>query len=161
MKVTLRPLVESDALISWAWRNDPSLWIYTGSSPERSITHEDELNWIRAVLLRKNESRFAICVGDVEQYVGNVKLTNITLLDSEFHIFIGDKSMHGLGVGYMATTLLLKHAKSIMRLAEVYLYVHKKNLPAIKIYEKCGFIFSGYEVDNRLKYTINLSNEWG
>jgi len=156
MKVVLRPLKELDAYSSYHWRNDHRIWAYTGKAPSKNINLEDELAWIRTVLAGQNEKRFAICVGKSAKYIGNVQLTNIAANQAEFHIFIGDKSMHGLGIGSQATVLLLNYSKKFLGLNEIYLYVHKDNIPAINLYKKCGFLFFGYSTENRLKFICKL-----
>ena len=47
MEVKIRPLQDKDAYTSVVWRNIPEIWKMTGSSPDREITIEDELNWIK------------------------------------------------------------------------------------------------------------------
>ena len=156
MKVSIRPLKLSDAKTSYQWRNNPVIWRLTGSHPTCTVTPEIELEWIKDVIARLNERRFAICLGDEKKYVGNVQLTNITLQDAEFHIFIGDIAIYGQGVGTIATSLILSYASKNLRLKEVYLYVHPDNLSAIRVYEKCGFIFSPSDDTVRLKYMYKL-----
>jgi hypothetical protein len=43
----IRPLQESDALISFTWRNNLEIWKYTASKPNKYITSEIELKWNR------------------------------------------------------------------------------------------------------------------
>jgi RimJ/RimL family protein N-acetyltransferase len=155
--VTLRPLQESDAEVSCHWRNDARIWQYTGARPDLHVTAEIERDWIRRVLARPDERRFAICVGEEGRYVGNVQLTHITEADAEFHIFIGDPAVHGQGVGTRATALILDHAREVLGLRQVRLLVHPDNTPAIRAYEKCGFVRSGTEA-GRLAYTRRLSS---
>lgn len=139
MKVILRDLAESDAYVSYHWRNEPAIWKFTGSKPSHYVTLDEELSWIKEVLARDNESRYAICVGNNQEYIGNVQFTHITSEDAEFHIFIGRIGLHGMGVGTKATSLALQLAKDSLGLSQVYLYVNQKNLSAIRVYEKCGF----------------------
>ncbi|MDD4992431.1 MAG: GNAT family protein [Paludibacter sp.] len=139
MNVIIRPLEVSDALLSYRWRNDNEIWIYTGNKPNKEITLEIEQEWIRNVLKRQNEKRFAICIGDKMEYVGNVQLTDIIGTRAQLHIFIGVKKYLGLGIGTKATKLILDYGFDILRLNEVYLKVNKFNISAIKSYEKCGF----------------------
>jgi RimJ/RimL family protein N-acetyltransferase len=156
MKVTLRPLDEHDAETSFRWRNDARVWQFTGNRPETEITLEIERDWIRNVLARTNEKRFAICIGDAQQYVGNVQLTNITSNDAEFHIFIGEVAAHGKGVGTQATQRILDYARDALGLQQVYLSVHPDNVSAIRAYEKCGFQWSPTD-GTRLTYIRKLS----
>jgi diamine N-acetyltransferase len=147
MKVCLRPLQETDAEKSWKWRNDFSIWKFTGNRPSSYVTAEMELDWIREALNRPDEIRFAICAGDFKEYVGNVQLTSITSDDAEFHIFIGEKLSRNQGVGSKATKLVIEYAKKKLGLKNIYLQVHPKNIAAIRAYIKCGFVFSYFKND--------------
>ncbi len=138
-KVYLRLLEESDANISWKWRNDPIVWQLTGSKPTQVISIQDEINWIGNVLNRKNEKRYAICDIESNTYIGNVQLTNINSYDAEFHIFIGERKYWGKGYGFDATKKMIEIAFNEFGLQSVYLNVNKSNFSAIKIYQKAGF----------------------
>ncbi len=153
MKVFIRPLVETDAKTSFKWRNNPKVWRYTQTKPNRKITVEIEQTWLKEVMSRKNEKRFAICVGDEMEYVGNVQLTDITLDNAQFHIFIGELKHHGKGIGTKATMLILEYAFKELMLKNVYLYVNHKNVAAIKSYEKCDFVIVE-KLDNDFKMIV-------
>ncbi|SFE69542.1 GNAT family N-acetyltransferase [Flavobacterium xueshanense] len=137
-KILIRPLVIEDALISWKWRNDPEVWSQTGNRPDRLITPVIEMEWIQRVVNEESSRRFAITVDD--QYVGNVQLTDIADTKAQFHIFIGEKSFWGKGVANQATSQILIYAKKMLALKEVFLYVKKSNISAIKVYQKNHFI---------------------
>ena len=139
MNVTIRPLRTDDAAVSYKWRNNPDIWKYTGKKPDRVITYDIERDWLCEALKRTNERRFAICVGDENQYIGNIQLTDIDNRTAQFHIFIGEIDYHGKGVGTRATLLMLEYAFSTLGLKSVYLFVNAKNTTAIKMYERCGF----------------------
>jgi len=139
MSIYIRPLEEKDAGISYQWRNDPEVWKLTGSKPDRTITHDIELDWIRKVLARDNEKRFAICIENTHTYIGNVQLTGINSYEAEFHIFIGAKEYWGKGFATEATRQMVDYAFDTLKLQSVYLYVKKGNIAAIKAYQKAGF----------------------
>jgi len=139
VKIYIRPLRESDALVSYKWRNDPVVWALTGSRPDRHITHDIELEWIRRVLQDKTARRFAICIADTNEYIGNVQLTEISTDDANLHIFIGEKDYWGKGVSTQATGLILRYGFNELNLKNILLEVNKENLSAIKSYEKNGF----------------------
>ena len=151
MKVKIEPLREEHALISWRWRNDPSVWELTGGRPDRFITPEIETEWIKKAIRNQDQKRYAILADSV--YVGNVQLTDIKDESGEFHIFIGDKSYWGKGIAIAATALMLKCAFEEYKLQKVHLWVNKKNYSAIKVYEKCGFRLVG-EDDVGLKMEV-------
>ena len=138
-EIYIRPLEKEDAQTSFRWRNDSDIWKYTGSRPDREITLNIEKEWIESVLRRDDEKRFAICLKDSDEYIGNVQLTNITSKDAEFHIFIGKKQYWGKGIGSSATKLIVEYAFDNLKLGCVYLFVKKENISAIRSYEKVGF----------------------
>ena len=140
MEIYLRRLEEKDAFTSHNWRNDPEIWKLTGKRPDRIITPKIELEWMRSVLNNKNESRFAICIKSSNEYIGNVQLTNLLNGSAEFHIFIGEKKYWGKGIGTKATLEMIKIGFEDLLLNEIYLFVNKMNIPAIKAYLNCGLI---------------------
>lgn len=146
MQVTIRPLEKKDALISFKWRNNPEIWKYTGSHPDREITAEIETEWIEKVLTKEDTKRFAILADDI--YVGNIQLTNITGESAVFHIFIGDINYWGKGVASKAMDCLFNIAINELALKTITLTVHPDNFSAIKLYEKKGFIFNGINDSN-------------
>ncbi len=140
-----------DAKISYKWRNDPEVWKYTGSKPNRNITPEIEKEWLTSKLLEKDSHRFAIIVDD--QYVGNIQLTNVIASDvAEYHIFIGEKYYWGKGIARLASLQIIRYAKVSLFLKKIFLIVHPDNLHAIKLYESCGF----KKVDLQVKMVLQL-----
>ena len=139
VSVYIRPLVLADAQISCVWRNDPEVWAYTKFRPNCYITPEIETEWLRGTLNKPDQSRFAICLQELDTYIGNVQLLDITNRSAELHLFIGNKLYWGKGIGYQATRLILRYAFFERHLEEVYLIVHPENIAAISLYEKAGF----------------------
>lgn len=154
-KILIRPLEQRDAFTSYKWRNDSEVWKFTGSRPDKEITEEIELTWINKVINEKSSKRFAILVND--EYVGNIQLTNITSIDAEYHIFIGNKDYWGKGVAKEATYQILSYAKNFLGLAKVFLFVSKNNKAAIVAYEKNAFLVSE-EDEKSLKMVCDLGN---
>ena len=139
MNVYLRSLEVDDAKISYKWRNNNKIWKYTGRKPNILITKEIELKWIKDVLKRSDEVRYAICESISDKYIGNVQLTNIDKNSAEFHIFIGDTSFWGMGLGTLATSKMIHIGFNKLKLKCIYLHCSYKNINAIKTYEKVGF----------------------
>ena len=150
--VYIRPLRREDALISYKWRNDPDIWVYTGRRPDRTITPEIELEWIDCVLKDPTSRRFAICLNDGDVYIGNIQLTDIKDGKAEFHIFIGAKEYWGKGFATEATKMLIGYAKDELQLKELHLWVNPQNKSAVKVYLKCGF----YQTDNSINMILEL-----
>jgi len=137
MQIEIRNLTEGDARTSYMWRNNPLIWKYTGARPDREVTLEMETKWIKDVLQRSNEKRFAIIVDDV--YVGNTYLTSIENGEAEFHIFIGETAYWHKGIATSVLAQVLKYAKDTLKLEKVVLGVNSNNVCAVKLYENAGF----------------------
>ncbi len=150
--VYIRPLQREDALISYKWRNDPDIWLYTGRRPDRIITPGIELEWIERVLRDTSSRRFAICLKENDLYIGNTQLTDITDGKAEFHIFIGAKEFWGKGFATEATKHLIIYARDELFLKELHLWVDPLNKSAFKVYEKCGFT----QVDDSINMIMYL-----
>ena len=153
-KIYIRPLELDDAKISYKWRNQDIIWQFTGARPDREITLSMEREWIKSVLNKRGEKRFAICMSNTHEYIGNVQLTNIKNGQAEFHIFIGNTAYWGLGFGELATKQLLKIGIDELKLKEIYLLVNKDNIGAIKVYTKTGFIIKS-ESDTCYRMTFH------
>lgn len=137
MEVTIRPLVEEDAYTSVKWRNDPEVFKYTGNTYKHEIKIENELEWIRKVIVNPSDYRCAILADGV--YVGNIYLTDIHDGKAHYHIFIGDKSYWGKGVAKQASSLILAYGFHVLHLKQICLRVRKQNVPAYNLYLKLGF----------------------
>lgn len=140
-KISVRPLVEEDAEVSYTWRNDSRVWKHTKNRPDEIITREIERNWIKKAISDKSAFRYAILFDD--NYIGNVQLTDVDhqAKQGEFHIFIGNLDYWGRGIGAEATSLFLKEVKNKLQLEFIYLFVSTKNIAAVKVYKKIGFTF--------------------
>ena len=150
--VLIRPLSEEDADTSYRWRNDPAIWEYTGNRPDIEISKNIERAWIRKAIKESNSCRFAIMADGI--YVGNIQITNINeRKEGQYHIFIGEKTYWGKGVATLATYQIIRFVKEVLDLKQLYLLVNPDNKPAIKVYEKCGFI----KVSDEIKMVYDLS----
>lgn len=147
MKVYIRPLCLEDAKISYRWRNNPAIWAFTGRKPVSSVSEEVESAWLRDCLQRSDQYRFAICIQESDQYIGNVQIIGVKDRTGEFHIFIGEEQFWGKGLGAQASLLMLKYGFGKLGLHTIRLTVHKDNISARSIYTKLGFEISGSEGD--------------
>lgn len=137
MLVELEPLQEKHAATSFKWRNNPDLWKFTFNRPDKEVSLEMELEWIRKVTQNKNEKRFAILAD--KQYVGNIYLTNIENNSSYFGIFLGDVNTQGKGIAQQAMQELFEMAKNQYGVKEIFLRVKTENVAAQKLYQKLNF----------------------
>jgi RimJ/RimL family protein N-acetyltransferase/glycosyltransferase involved in cell wall biosynthesis len=150
-KVLIRPLEVNDAHFSWRWRNNPIVWEFTGNSPYDEISFEVEKEWIESVINDKKSKRFAILADDV--YVGNIQLTNIHESEfAEYHIFIGNPNYWNKGIAKLATYQIIRYAKKVLNLKNIFLYVNPNHVQAINLYRKCGFVI----VSNEIRMELDL-----
>jgi diamine N-acetyltransferase len=154
ISVYIRPLVLEDAQTSYLWRNDPKVWTFTNFKATQRITPKMEAAWLQSNLNRPDQIRFAICLKELDTYVGNIQLLDIQDKRAELHLFIGNKIYWGKGIGYQATMLILKYAFFFKNLDSLYLRVHPANIPALSIYEKAGFDIVG-EKDGLVRMSIS------
>ena len=125
--VYIRPLREEDALTSYQWRNDPKIWRFTGSRPDRYITPEMEREWLVSALSRENEKRFAICLCEDDTYIGNVFFTDIKNGHALLHIFIGEMRFWGKNRAFESAWLALEQGFTRLGFQQVNLEMHKNN----------------------------------
>ncbi|EOR93848.1 GCN5-related N-acetyltransferase [Arcticibacter svalbardensis MN12-7] len=164
--IYLRALHQDDAKTSYAWRNNPLIWEFTKFRAARHITFEIESAWIKNVINKDNEYRFAICMKEDGRYIGNVQLIDLKEHSAEFHLFIGDVSYWGKGIGKEATDLILQYGFINLGLKFIYLQVHRENLPAMSIYKKIGFVvvnnteeFIDMEIQRESYQTVIIPND--
>jgi RimJ/RimL family protein N-acetyltransferase len=138
MKVYIRPLEENDANTSYKWRNNPRVWEMTGSKPDMVITPEIERDWIRGVLKRADQKRYAICVGETGEYIGNVHFTDVTQTKAQIHCFIGLPEYWSKGIASLALSLLIDVGFNQLGLEEIYGYINDQNIGSLKAAEKVG-----------------------
>ncbi len=154
--VTIRPLVEEDAYISWQWRNNPKVWENTVNRPPFKITPETELEWIRKVLKEDNSRRFAILVDGV--YSGNVQLTEIAGKESYAGIFLGEENTWRNGIGTAALRLILNYAREELGLERIRGRVRKTHFSSYRMLRKLGALEDHID-DQFIHVYINLRKE--
>lgn len=138
--IYLRSLQMSDAQISYQWRNNPEIWKLTGSKPDQHITSEMETAWLAGVLQRTTDKRFAICLKETNQYIGNIHLENIELSQAQYGgLFIGEPSYWSKGIGTQASALLIDYAFETLQVEKLYGFVRKEHSASRRMLEKCGF----------------------
>lgn len=136
--VYLRLLCEEDAKTSFKWRNDATIWCFTEGRPNRVVTYEMELAWVRKVMCDKTRANFAICEKGTNKYVGNIYLVNIMSERCELGIFIGDAESRGRRYGEEALTLLAQYAREYLSVKRIDIRFNLKNMAALKSYIRAG-----------------------
>ncbi len=96
--------------------------------------------------LEPSSATFRLIIVDAaDQRLGLTILSGIDLANrsAELSIFIGPQALRGKGLGKAAVRLLLDHAFLDIGLNRVELRVLDDNVPAMRVYEACGFVAEG------------------
>ena len=139
--VTLKEIARADLQAINRWRQDSDLLDGVGA-PFRFISEEVDHAWFEDYLRRRGTDVLcAIVLADRPDPVGFVSLTGIDQVHrrAEFHLLIGERDVHGRGIGTIATSKMLRHAFRDLNLNRVFLSVINYNKAAIRVYEKVGF----------------------
>lgn len=152
----LRTLQEKDNLFMLEWMKDSRVnCFFRFNSDEVSIQSVNE--FINNSLKDKSNYNFAI-VDENDIYQGTISLKNIDADSNTAEYAIALRyDAQGKGVGMFATKEILKYAFQTLNLNRVYLNVLGDNVNAIRLYEKCGFIFEG-EFREHLKVHGKIKN---
>lgn len=145
--ILLRELKEKDAPLMLEWMHDPD--IQKGFKKHfLDSTIEDAAEFCKKSKVPENIKdgdtlHFAI-VDDSDEYLGTISLKDIDLENrtAEYAITLRKKAQ-GRGIAKMATKMILQKAFDEYGLNRVYLSVLADNDAAIRLYEKCGFIYEG------------------
>jgi RimJ/RimL family protein N-acetyltransferase len=139
--VTLVPLDRRHATAMARWAADPEVRDNLGLRADASL--EATERWIERALGDDAFCAFAIDADGT--HVGNVVLDQIDRHRgmARFHIYLGEASVRGHGVGGKATSLAVRHAFDVLGLFKVWLTVHADNKAAIAAYERAGFRHEG------------------
>lgn len=136
----LRTLVPNDATetyLSWLSNNDVSEYIMYKPS---------KLNELKKYIAQFIDDRhvyfLAIVDKKTNRHIGNIKFifSNDSFEQMEMGILIGESDYHGKGVAGEVIQGFKNYAKDKYQAKSMTLGVHKNNIPAIKAYQKLGFI---------------------
>lgn len=145
--ILLRPLEEKDAIFMLEWMHDKDIQkafkknMLDASLPEviRFCKHANKDDSI----CNGMDMHYAI-VDERDEYLGTISLKSIDLINRNAEYAISTrKFVHGTGVAYDATQLILDKGFHKFELHRIYLSVLKDNKRAIQFYKKCGFIYEG------------------
>ncbi len=145
-RIYLRALELNDYKISTTWRKDKALWTKLGGT-HYYVSEAYEKQWVEQKILqpKSNEIVLAICLKENDEYIGNVYLTDIDWINrnAQFHVFIGQESSRGKGIGTEATNSMLEYAFKERNLHRVFIYCLADNAEVIHMNEKCGLVREG------------------
>ena len=156
MSVILKELSFSDVKTINQWRNNPELIAKLGSN-FRYINLETDEQWFRNYMSSRHNTIRCGIYAESDKLVGVIYLSNIDHLNqsADLSIMIGDVSQRGKGYGKCAMYQMMKHAFFNLNINRISLKVLTDNIPALRLYEKCGFQREGV-----LRQTLYKDGEW-
>lgn len=143
------------------------------------LTEITEENWLEAARLQVREEQqkyldratgilargyvYRHCNGRVIGIAEGERLIGLALvrdftdepLGYDLQQFMIDRAYQGKGHGTEALRLILDLLRNEGRYPHVEVCVNREDLPALRVYEKAGFVDSGY-VDENLPHCVNL-----
>ena len=146
--VILRNIRLEDTNNILKWRNNLS--VKKNFCLQEDLTKQTHLAWFHNKILTKEVVQFIIIEKSLNREIGSTYLRDIDTKNhkAEFGIFIGEEVARGKGIGTSSTKLMVKYGLETLGLHKVYLRVFSNNIPAIKAYEKAGFVYEGTAKDD-------------
>ena len=128
------------------------------SSDLTKYSYEGEVAWVKKKLDNKD-----LCYSMIEKsskkFIGNIELMNVHDKQAELGISITG-SMQDKGYGTEAIKSIIRFAFKQLELEMIYLNVFKKNLRAIRCYEKVGFKQAGLGNDEKSLKMVILQKDY-
>lgn len=162
----LRSLEDSDLANVCRWMTSSYILQHSFVIPSARSLPNDFATSVYAAryfdMLMSDHRRLTFAITVNGQHVGNIGLKEISMthLTAECFIEIGEKSYRGRGLGIDAMRQLLNLAFFDYGLLEVKLEVLEFNFPAIKVYDRLGFVArseTGWHYDEFGQYWRVLS----
>jgi len=156
----LRSLKNEDASFMLEWMQDKTI--------TKNLIHDfskatlnDAILFIKNANLYREENRHYAIVDERDIYLGTTSLKRIDKMNRIAELAICLRaSQQGKGLGLLAIEKLLGIAFEEMNLEKIYLSVLENNIPAIKLYEKVGFVYEGKFREHFIVDGKRISLKW-
>lgn len=141
--IYIRLMEEKDVPYRVKWINNPE--IRHTLNFDYPISEVGTRKWLHSVASNPSRKDFIVCDNETDKPVGYGGLLGIDIKNgkAESYMGIGEKNLHGKGIGFEIRKILLDYAFKELNLNKVYAYVWKENTPMIKLNEKAGFQIEG------------------
>lgn len=142
-KIHLTPVELNDAGVLTACENDPD--VRHALFLAFPVAREQQEEKIRTYISSKDSIVFTIREKQSSKAIGQTAFFRLDYISraAVFYLAILDKSCWSKGYGSEATRLMLNYAFETLNLNRIQLHVCAENPPAIKIYQKLGFVKEG------------------
>ncbi|MCL2520809.1 MAG: GNAT family N-acetyltransferase [Spirochaetaceae bacterium] len=157
-KVYLRAYKEDDLIESVNNVNHYPSRVRGDNDPPFPVSLEEGRKYIEKAIKAEDKPNFtfAICRTGDDKLIGDCGLFNFNATNRNCKIGIGlGADYQGQGYGYEALSLLNNFIFNELNLNKIKLNVFSFNTPAIKCYQKLGFVEEG-----RLKNELYRSGQW-
>ena len=137
--VYLRKLESTDLELTWAWINDPGVYLKIGS--QVPISKSAQKKWFERVDQCSDKIILAICLKEGDLHVGNVSLDSIENRHrtARLSIFVGDRALRGKSIGTRAIKLLADYAFNFLNLNKIWCKATAGDDKIVQFYENLGF----------------------
>lgn len=142
-QIKLTELHRDDSATLFQWINDRDQVLF--NAPYKPVHESQHQAWFESILKRDDVVIFGIRLIETNELIGTCQLHSINPISraAELQIRLGEVSERGKGYGTEAIQLLLQFGFKDLNLNRIYLHVFSANTPAIRLYEKSGFIREG------------------
>ena len=142
-RVVLSSITAADSPILWRWINNRQEVLL--NAPYKPISDKQHQAWFEKIQNSNDLVIFGIRLKKTQKLIGSCQLHSIHYIhrSAEMQIRIGEPAYRGNGYGTEAVELLLDFAFKDLNLQRVHLHVFKNNEPALRSYEKFGFVREG------------------
>ena len=135
----LKKMVSSNDIKKWiSWLNNKSI---TEFSDKRFNKHTilSQKKFLKKKIKEKTSYIFQIKFNN--KFIGVIELSSVNILNHgcEISYLIGEKKMHGKGLGTKAIKICLEFAKYKLNLKKVYAGINFKNIKSEKVLKKNFF----------------------
>lgn len=153
----LRKLKLEDAYLMYEWMHDTDV-VKNMQTNFLKKTIEDCEEFIKN---SENEENINLAIVDEnDEYMGTVSLKHIINKSAEFAITVRKKAM-GAGFSIFGMKEIIRIGFEKYNLSEIYWCVSKKNVRALRFYDKNGYSRVSYnEIDNKNSYSESQAQSY-
>ncbi len=142
-KIYLTPVEPNDAVFLTSSENDPD--VRHALFLAFPVAREQQEEKIHTYTSSKDSIVFTIREKQTNKAIGQTAFFRLDFISraAVFYLAILNKSCWSKGYGTEATRLMVNYAFKTLNLNRIQLHVCAENTPAIKIYQKLGFVKEG------------------
>lgn len=157
MSIQIREHLKEDIPYRVRWFNNPLVDKFVAEEVGQGTNLKKQEKWFIDYERASKEGKkkfFTIC--DEDKPVGVMGLSSISTINRNANLFIaiGEDNYRGKGVGKIAMQWLIDYGFKELNLHKINLGVIEKNVAAVKLYERMGFV-----VEGRMKEEVFVEGE--